>query len=153
MSAISTIQFSIGTASLSQIERHLKLCSADFIPPLADRVQLDSYSKKLFSKSTTFEAWRDKRLVGLLAAYMNENGRSAFISSVSVLPSFRSQGIANRLLDQCHLEAKCRGLQTIALEVSKTNTPAILLYKKHGYALVAKDPSTHMGQLRLGTDT
>ena len=42
-----TIEYHVNRATEIQIEEHLKLCEANFIPPLSERVELQGYSKKI----------------------------------------------------------------------------------------------------------
>ena len=55
------------------------------------------------------------------------------ITNIAVLPDFRRQGVAKRLLDALFLEAKNKNLEVLTLEVRASNTPAITLYEKYGF--------------------
>ena len=52
------VAFEMNTASEVQIVDHLARCDADFIPPLANRVDLAAYAQKIVDRATRFEAWR-----------------------------------------------------------------------------------------------
>jgi len=54
---------------------------------------------------------------------------------MGVLRGFRGRGIGTRLMERTIGEAKERGLERIELEVYASNTPAINLYEKRGFAL------------------
>ena len=56
---------------------------------------------------------------------------------IAVLPQFRRQGIAQRLLDRLHAEMKSRGAVCCFLEVRSRNTPARALYEKSGYEYIS----------------
>ncbi|PAY15798.1 hypothetical protein CKO51_29995 [Rhodopirellula sp. SM50] len=149
-----SVQYTISRATRVEIQEHLEACSGQFRPPLADRVDLPSYAGKLFRRSVTWEAWHREKLVGLVACYLNLETQpaKAFVSSVSVLQAYRSQGIASQLMAHCHREVMQRGAQEIALEVSAGNVPAIELYSKLGYRRSATEGQNVLMQLILGTD-
>lgn len=149
-----SVQYTISRATRVEILEHFETCSGQFRPPLADRVDLPSYAEKLFRRSVTWEAWHQAKLVGLVACYVNQETHpvKAFVSNVSVLQAYRSQGIARQLMADCHREVMQRGVQEIALEVSAENVPAIELYSKLGYRRSASKGQDVLMQLILGTD-
>lgn len=57
----------------------------------------------------------------------------AQICNIAVLPEYRRQGIATRLLSTVSEYAKSQGCERCELEVNTANTPAVELYKKCGY--------------------
>lgn len=135
-------EYSINRADAVQIATHLRACDAAFVPPLSGRVDIDAYARKLADRAERFEAWAGDRLVGLVAAYCNGEGRRhVFISSVSVLPEWRGTGVASRLLERCMSRAEAFGAGLVELEVGRSNTPAIRLYERFGFTAVqAQDP-------------
>jgi ribosomal protein S18 acetylase RimI-like enzyme len=126
---MANIKYRIKVATENEIFLHLTECSNSFAPPLAQRVNIDEYAKKIFEKSITFEAWTDHFLVGFIAAYFNVDG-SAYITNVSVLNKFVGCGIASTLLDMCIEHARKNNFREIILEVHEHNSSAIFLYKK-----------------------
>ncbi len=149
-----SVQYTISRATRVEILEHLKACSGQFRPPLADRVDLPSYAEKLFRRAVTWEAWHRSKLVGLVACYLNQETQpaKAFVSNVSVLQAYRSQGIARQLMTRCHRDIMQRGAHEIALEVLAENAPAIELYSKLGYSRSADNGQNVLMQLILGTD-
>ena len=130
----NNIRYLVNAATEQELCAHLKECSVDFNPPLAERVHIEEYSKKLFEKSVLFEAWVGNIIVGLIAAYFNDSlGRCAFITSVSVLKSFTGLGIASELLKMCIAHARQNDYKEINLEVSGASGQAIRLYKKYDF--------------------
>ncbi len=128
------VSFRIKTASEEDISSHLHCCSDHFIPPLIQRVDIEEYSKKIFDKAITFEAWHDRVLIGLVAAYINNaNGCSAYITNVSVNLDFVGKGIATALMNKCLEYSKQSNMRHIALEVEKINYSALRLYEKLGF--------------------
>jgi len=122
-------------ASAAAIAAHLRHCDDDFIPRLSDRVNIDEYSQKIAGRAMRFEAWSDGSLVGLVAAYFDADGRSAYITTVSVDPTYRNRGVASRLLIQCVAHAQERGDSYVLLEVDRQNGPAMDLYKEMGFSV------------------
>ena len=130
--AVDLIIFKTKTASEKEICLHLKECSKSFIPPLIERANIEKYSKKIFEKAVTFEAWSDSLLAGMIAVYFNVN-HAAFITNVSVLKQFMKMGIASELLKACIKYARQKKCTGITLEVNKENNAAIAFYEKAGF--------------------
>lgn len=123
-------------ATEAEIFEHLSRCNANFVPPLSDRVDIGDYSKKIIRYATRFETWSDRKLVGLVAAYCNDQKkRIAYLTSVTVLCECMGKGIASLLVAQCVDHAKASGMLQIALEVSVRNASAIKLYEKYGFVI------------------
>ncbi len=97
-----------------------------------------------------FEAWVAGTMVGLVAAYFNdEDRRVVFITDVSVETEFRRIGIASELVGHCIERAKEQGFDGIELEVDRANGPAIDLYSRYGF--VASDMPGDSIRMRLDT--
>lgn len=130
------VEYRLNTASASEIVEHLLYCDAGFLPPLSGRVEINDYAKKIVSKATQLEAWAGGTLIGLVAAYCNDQERRiAYITSVSVLPDWTGKGIASRLMKQCIKYAKALEMRQISLEVASDNAPAVRLYEKSGFVV------------------
>lgn len=130
----TAVEYLSNKASEAELVEHLSHSDADFVPPLSGRVDVCVYAQKIASKAVRFEAWSGDTLVGLVAAYCNDQEkRAAYITSVSVLKTWTGKGIATRLVGQCVEHAKRSGMRQISLEVASGNTPAIKLYKKNGF--------------------
>lgn len=126
--------FCTGRAGFNEISSHLHCCDSTFKPTLSSRLDIDEYSKKILEHAKIFEAWVDDDLVGLVAVYCNSpEGAAAFITNVSVLPSWVGKGIATQLIGHCIFEVTQLGFKRIDLEVSKDNQAAIALYGKYGF--------------------
>jgi ribosomal protein S18 acetylase RimI-like enzyme len=133
---VDGVIFSQDTASATDIEFHLRECSADFSPPLEGRVDLPTYAAKLRTAATTCEAWHEEHLVGLIAYYRNDDTGVAFITSVSTAARFRRSGLARTLLMQVLREVDEAGYSRTDLEVGRDNVAAIGLYRSVGFAEV-----------------
>jgi len=151
---ISKIIYKTKLASEEEIFLHLKECSALFVPDLSETIDIREYSKKIFQKSMTFEAWVRKKLIGLIAIYCNDiETHSAYITNVSIIKEFSGLGVASKLLKMCisHVELNC--FSTIILEVNKMNTQAVNLYKKYGFKIFESKGSVFLMKLELPTPT
>ena len=131
---MSVVEYLTNKADEKAINNHLSSCNANFTPPLSDRVDIHDYVKKIATKTTRFEAWSNGTLVGLLAAYCNnQDHRIAYITSVSVLNEWSGIGIAASMMRRCIIHMEALGMSRIFLEVARDNIPAIRLYEKSGF--------------------
>ncbi|MBX7131459.1 MAG: GNAT family N-acetyltransferase [Fimbriimonadaceae bacterium] len=137
-------------AAEADLAGHLRACDASFIPPLSGRVNIDEYAHKIFQHANRFEAWAEGVLVGLVAAYSNDEAtRAAHITSVSVLSAWTGRGIAADLMRQSLAHARRVGMRQIGLEVAGDNAPAIKLYEKLGFVAGQTTPASIRMSLSL----
>lgn len=129
------LSFSVNLSTEEDIRTHLLGCD-HFSPPLSERVDLAAYSRKVRDNALTVEAWHGAALVGLVAGYMNAAERTSYITNVSVLPDFTGKSIATKLLDTFVEHARTADVETIALEVAKTNPAAMHLFSKFEFQKV-----------------
>jgi ribosomal-protein-alanine N-acetyltransferase len=120
-------------ACAADIQAHLDRCNQRFRPPLSTRLKIPAYARKIRDKAHTFEAWMGEALIGLVAAYMNEEDRTCHITSVSVIEEFSGQGIAGQLLEACLGQARACRLSSASLEVSNQSQIARHVYEKYGF--------------------
>ena len=126
----------VNKASLQEVTSHLLLVDGDFLPPLSSRVNIQSYAQKIMDSATRFEAWCGDNMIGLVAAYLNDQqSHIGYLTNVSLLREWTGKGLAGRLLDKCFSHAKAAGIQQICLEVAGDNVPAMSLYKKRGFVV------------------
>jgi ribosomal protein S18 acetylase RimI-like enzyme len=123
----------LDSATAAQLLAHLQACDAAFVPPLSQRVDLPAYADKLGAKARRVEAWQGDQLAGLIAMYANADTGTGFITNVSVLPARQGRGLAGELLQRTLVLARDLGLNKVALEVHRDNTPALKLYRQHGF--------------------
>ena len=85
--------------------------------------------------------WNGK-VVGMVGLVHNENQKPgmAELQRMSVSPACRRMGIARKLLDELLKHAKEQQLEKLVLTTTSAQTPAIRLYKKYGFKLVAVFP-------------
>ena len=144
------INYNTKTALMENIYSHLRECNENFIPPLDEKVNIMNYSKKIYENAITFEAWNEKVLIGLIAAYLNDTvNKKAFITNVSTIKSYMGKGIANELMKMCISYSKNHNFNEINLEVSSKNTDALNLYKKYGFVKNKEEDSITFMRLIL----
>lgn len=73
----------------------------------------------------------DNKVLGYIG--VQEVCGEAYITNVAVHPEYRRMGLGESLLSRAGEDAKARNCQFISLEVRKSNTSAIELYRKQGY--------------------
>jgi ribosomal protein S18 acetylase RimI-like enzyme len=56
-----------------------------------------------------------------------------YVDALAVAPDWRRQGIARRLLDEAHAQARTAGLDRLALDTGLQNTGARRLYEAYGF--------------------
>jgi len=142
--------YTLNSAKPCDIVDHLRACNQSFIPPLSSRCEISEYAQKLISHSICFEAWKEQLLIGLIAIYCNRrNTESAYISNISVLPTFQGNGIGTRLLLECAQYARQLGYGFIDLNVDQRNISAIALYVKHGFKLLQAQGNSALMRLSM----
>lgn len=132
----ASVGFKVNSATAREIAGHLGRCDDLFIPPLSSHTEIDGYAQKIRRHAVRFEAWAEGNLVGLVAAYLNDEERGvAYVTNVSVEARYRRTGIASELIARCIRGSERRGFERIELEVDGSNTAAVDLYRKHGFAV------------------
>lgn len=109
------IEYKVNNSTLNDIYCHLQAVNQNFVVPLSQRLDIEEYAQKLYSKSIRVEAWHNNDLVGLVAYYYNIQEYRFHISNVSVIKQFEGQGIATRLLHTVINEAERLEVKTIDL--------------------------------------
>lgn len=130
---LNSIKYQIGKAGKQDIIEHLEKCDQNFSPQLSSYVNINEYSQKIFSNAVTFEAWENDKLIGLVAAYLNDQkSYEGFITNVSVFNNHARKGIAKQLLLNCEEYANKVGFKYLSLDVHP-GTNAFFLYTKIGF--------------------
>ncbi|MEA3133471.1 MAG: hypothetical protein QOG17_1317 [Gammaproteobacteria bacterium] len=123
-------------ATAAQIGDHLARCDSQFVPVLSGRVDIAEYARKIASSASRWEAWSGDTLVGLVAVYGNDQERrTAYVTSVSVLEKWTGKGIATTLMRSAVAYSKLQGHRRISLEVAREHRSAIHLYEKCGFSV------------------
>lgn len=128
---MNELEFTINKCTIEQIHQHLSTVDEQFVPPLNSYVDIKTYSQKIGEYATRFEIQSSGILVGLIAAYFNED--SSYVSNFTIEQNLTGKGAAQQLLsffERYCIDKKC---QNILLEVFKTNTRAINFYTKNKF--------------------
>ncbi len=92
----------------------------------------DGIRQELFNDSARFfVAEKMGKAVGYMGMHIVLD--ECYIANVAVLPTYRRQGIAQKLLTNALLKAESEGCSFISLEVRVSNSGAIGLYEKNGF--------------------
>jgi ribosomal protein S18 acetylase RimI-like enzyme len=133
-SSLNRLKYTVNESNSNQIYNHLELINHLFLPPLDSYVNLKTYSLKIHKSAIKFECWEDKKLIGLVAVYLNDKeSKRGYITNVSILDNYTGFGIASLLIARSIKKAKELGFNYIDLEVFKNNINALNLYKKLGF--------------------
>lgn len=89
----------------------------------------------LVSPNVRLKAAESERMVGLVVGEPHPHEGYAWIATIGVHPEFQRRGIGHRLLAEA--EARLTA-PLLKLTVRQSNTPAIALYQKFGYASVSR---------------
>lgn len=85
-----------------------------------------------------FVAVQNGQLIGYVGSQAVMD--AADMMNIAVHPAYRRQGIAELLVNALISELQALAVQSLALEVRVSNTPAIQLYKKLGFEKIGLRP-------------
>ena len=91
---------------------------------------LDMIGVLTFPGVVRLKATLDGEMVGFIAADIRRAQDLAWISTLAVLPAYRRQGIAKKLLRECEALLP---VPRVRLSVRASNQPALRLYASVGY--------------------
>lgn len=110
-------------AFLSTVEDDLKLMPKD-------------WKKRL---NTCFFAEENKKLIGMVAISFSKKEKTKHVCelvALFVLPEYRKNGVAKKLLDYFIKECKKNKIKKITLDIISCNTAAKKFYLKNGFKIV-----------------
>ena len=113
---------------LNDLRRLEDICFTEDSWPLWDLIAVLTLPKIVRLKAIV-----DGKMGGFIAGDPQPREKLGWISTLGVLPQFRRKGIAEMLLASCEMELDFPRLR---LSVSRSNEPALGLYKKTGYQMV-----------------
>lgn len=113
----------------------IKDVEKDFIPPLLERIDVETYYQKVNTHAAFIECYDDNELAGLLISYVNNmETRKGFVTFVAVKERYRGNGIAGNLLDKACELAKRNGMSVLGIDTN--NIIARDCYIKNGFNLI-----------------
>jgi len=127
----------LNKATYKEIYNCLTACDERFVLSLQKKINIEEYSKKIYSKAYNYEAWDKGKLVGIIACYYHNY--EGYLTNVSVIKSHVNKGIASDLLEMLILDSKKRSVKKLELEVDPDNKVAINFYKKFNFELKRED--------------
>mgnify|MGYP001575359418 CR=1 FL=1 len=99
-------------------------------PKRGDNAKIIEESLKIGGKLLVLQEKNSSNICG--TSWMTFDGRRIHLHHFGILPEFQGKGLSKLLLDESLKFVKKKGYQ-VKLEVQKTNTKAINLYKKAGF--------------------
>lgn len=75
--------------------------------------------------------------------HLSERGKFGYVNTLQISADNRNRGVGSQLLDWIAAEFKRRGKKAIQLSVF-THSPALNLYKRHGYTIEKKSGSKYL---------
>lgn len=116
--------------------------TAEHIPQLAE-IERACFSKPWTENGFLSELENDTarfysarigdKLVGYMGFYIV--CAEGYVANIAVLPEYRRQGIAGRLIENALNICRMSGTEFLSLEVRVSNTAAISLYKRYGFGI------------------
>ena len=126
--------YKVDYVSEEQLLGFFKQNSSLFFPPLEKQVDLSYYAQKIRKKATTFEIWKEERLVSLVAVYLNNfKEKTAFITLVLCVKEFQGKGLTTQIFERMISDVSSRGFKKITLEVDISNSAARSFYSKFSF--------------------
>lgn len=83
--------------------------------------------------STSFVAEKDGKIVGTIMS--GHDGRRGYIYHTAVLPNYRNQGIAKKLVENAIIALDKEGIGKVALVAFKRNAPGNGFWEKLGFTV------------------
>ncbi len=90
-----------------------------------------------------YSLWLVEEREGVAVAYAGSQScpPEADVMNIAVAPDYRRQGIGEGLMAALMDALRARGMESLTLEVRASNSPAIALYDRLGFAEVGRRPN------------
>ena len=106
------------------------------LTPLANKVEIENYTNKVFKYATIFVASQNENIIGINIVYFNDyENKRGYITYIYVNEDYRGQGLGWQLLNTAIEYGRKHSFTSIALEVRKDNNKAKCLYEKNGFKI------------------
>lgn len=116
--------------------RLLEEVDAEFAPPLSQRLSIPAYVDKMIANAVILPLFECGELLAFVGMYCNDpTRRKAYISMVATSADGRGKGIASSLVNHAIAFAGRSGFDELSLEVYRSNTAALNLYRKLGFVV------------------
>ena len=97
-----------------------------------DKQSIAKYLER--NKGCSFAAFIDRKMIG--AVLSGHDGRRAFLNHLFVIPKYRKQGIARKLVELSFEKLKKEGIKRVGIFIHRTNASAQLFWHKIGFEKV-----------------
>lgn len=124
--------------SFERIHATLMLADNVFSPPLSNRVDIETYSRKLSELACNIFITVDGVVAGHAAYYLNLIQESIYVSSIFIDEKFRRKGLMRKVIEfilEKEVEASCK---KIILDVDLSNYVALLAYENLGFVVESR---------------
>lgn len=123
--------------SKDKVFAYLNKYSNNFTPPLNERVDLLSFSLKIFNHATQFWLTYKSEPIGFAACYFNNPDKKfGYITTISVVDSWQGFGLGVKILKKILSFASLNEFEEVRLEVYNTNKKALKFYLKNGFNVI-----------------
>lgn len=130
----------IGKPKNRFFNEYIKHYDNDFYEPLSSRTNLDAFSEKISSLSTTFVILYKNEIAGLIASYFYDKElNNGFITLVHVKSEYRGLGLSYHLVKTVQSYTKENGFNQVNLVVYKDNISAYKLYTRCGFLVTSEN--------------
>ena len=127
-----TYTYSVECPSFEKIKQFLYESKDEYEKPLNERIDIEQYALKLYSKSS-FVICKDKKsIIGMICCYTNRPP-IGYISNVCILSKYQGKGIFKHMFIKLIQLCNQQNIKTIQLEVGKINLKAYNVYKHFGF--------------------
>ena len=128
----------------------LEEVDSDFVPPLSTSLNLHDYAQKMYHSASIFSLHEESKLIAAIAVYSNDpNQKVAFCTMLAVGKNYRNFGLGTNLITTAVNFLKKKEFKFLRLEIYKTNSKAIIFYKRLGFAFVSETGQTIFFELQL----
>jgi ribosomal protein S18 acetylase RimI-like enzyme len=86
------------------------------------------------NEGCSFAAFNNRKMIG--AVLSGHDGRRAFFNHLFVIPEYRKQGVASKLVEISFEKLKKEGIKRVGIFIHKTNISAQLFWHKIGFEKV-----------------
>lgn len=100
---------------------------------VADRTEAD-WRRVAGSDAVTLQARRGDEVLGTVTVLLDQEPGTAHLVAMYAVPSARGRGVAEQLVRGALDLARAGGAHEVTLEVTSSNTAAIRLYQRCGFA-------------------
>lgn len=142
----NSLRFDLKTNYCNEEEIKKLILSLDeeSVKTLQNKIEINSYVKKIRKKAMTIEVWLDNNLVGIIACYVNsETKTNAYITYFCVHPKVQGLGLAKKMYHFLLRKDELSRFKSIFLKVDKDNLKALTLYKSLGFIQTEEEASQY----------